>query len=247
MIEFLIEAQNQSLARRGRFVVAFSDPSLITILDYRIINDPAFSWSDWEVFYVSDNVISAESPLSVHQQYQNLLWSKVPIPSEQVHPVIVPHDFNAAQPGHYIDAISEAYERTILTVFGVELYEKPPAFDLILLGLNADGSCGGVSYTNHPITEETDWLVASCTDSPPPFASRVTMTLPLINAARRLAFVVTEDATAAALATVMDLGMECNLPAAKVALPYRPIVWFSTDTAARHVLQPRSTFWDIDG
>jgi 6-phosphogluconolactonase len=88
-----------------------------------------------------------------------------------------------------------------------------PRFDLVFLGLGPDGHTASL-FPGHSSLEETQRLVLRVEDSPKPPSSRVTFTLPLLNAARHLALLVTGKDKARALARVLS-GDE-TLPAARL-------------------------------
>ena len=242
LVQFVLEAESQSLLRRGRFILAISGGSLPALLARVLVHHPNVNWSAWEVFYVDERLVPLDHPDSNHWMWSHEIWDKVPLPVRNLHTITLPADFDPSRPEDSIETVSDDYERAILEAFGIEQYDKPPSFDLILLGLGADGHTASL-FPQHLILDESDWLIASVTDSPKPPRARITMTFTLINAARRVVFVVTGADKAQAVADAVDKTSD-DSPAARVALPYRPIVWFTDEEAARHVLLPRSTFWD---
>lgn len=97
-------------------------------------------------------------------------------------------------------------------------------------------------FPGHALLAEQDYYIASH-DSPQIPSSRITFTYPLLNAARRVAFIVSGgNEKVEAMVDTLDQG---TTPAAGVALPYRPVVYFATEEAAAGVRSvPRSRFWD---
>jgi 6-phosphogluconolactonase len=81
------------------------------------------------------------------------------------------------------------------------------------------------------------------TDSPVPPAARVTMSLTMINSARRVAFVCTGESRSEALAAVLE-DRARGLPGSLVKLPYRPVVWFVDEAAAKLTSIPKASFWE---
>ncbi len=98
----------------------------------------------------------------------------------------------------------------------------------ILLGLGADGHTASL-FPGHPAVEEKRRLVVRVDGAPKPPPSRVTFTLPLINAARHVAFLVTGKDKNAALRRVLN--GDPSLPAARVA-PGDGTLAFLSDAAA---------------
>ncbi len=104
-----------------------------------------------------------------------------------------------------------------------------PRFDLILLGLGADGHTASL-FPGRAAPEERDrWVVATPPGRLPPPVYRVTLTLPVLNAARAVAFLVAGADKAPVLRQIL-LG-EISLPAARVRPVGGRLFWF-VDRAA---------------
>lgn len=94
------------------------------------------------------------------------------------------------------DAGAAGYETQLRETFG----EGMPALDLILLGLGGDGHCASL-FPGKPEVHETARLVVGVPEAGlEPFVPRVSFTLPLINAANEVAFLVTGAGKADAMA-----------------------------------------------
>jgi 6-phosphogluconolactonase len=75
-----------------------------------------------------------------------------------------------------------------------------PVLDVVLLGLGSDGHCGSI-FPGKPAMEVRDRSVVAVPDAGlDPFVPRVTMTLPVFNAAREVWFIVTGEGKAEAAA-----------------------------------------------
>jgi 6-phosphogluconolactonase len=83
---------------------------------------------------------------------------------------------------------AEAYEAQIRERFGGE-----PLWDLMLLGLGPDAHCASL-FPNRPEKDVRDRLVVGVPDAGmDPRVPRISMTIPCLNAARRVVFLVTGE------------------------------------------------------
>ncbi len=116
-----------------------------------------------------------------------------------------------------------------------------PVFDLLLLGMGPDGHTCSL-FPQHKILSVSDRIVAHVSDSPKPPSNRITLTLPLTNAARDVCFVCTgagkKDALKQVVAQVSSGAKLSDLPAPLPSSLVRPqnglvsSVWFVDKDAA---------------
>lgn len=161
---------------------------------------PRIQWDRVEVFFGDERCVPADHPDRNDHAADESLLSRVPIPSDHVHRV------DATSP----DA-ADRYEAEIRRVFGSP--SGVPSFDLILLGIGPDGHTASL-FPGNPAAEEKQRLVAHVADAPKPPSSRVTFTLPLLNAARCVAFLVTGAEKRKALS--LALRGDPSVPAGRV-------------------------------
>lgn len=95
------------------------------------------------------------------------------------------------------DDAARAYEALLRERFGA----GPPAFDLILLGIGADGHTASLFPDSPELAERGRWVVA--TRAPHDWVRRVTLTLPVLNAARTVLMLATGAEKAGAVAGVL--------------------------------------------
>lgn len=219
-----VDAANRAVAARGRFSVALSGGSTPRKL-YTLLTQPPYrqsiDWSKVNLFFADERHVPADHPDSTALLVRETLLQGVPVPEEQV--FVMPSG-NAVPE---VDAA--AYARTLEIFFGSGL----PRFDLMLLGMGPDGHTASLfpGYPDYPGT------VAAVHDSPKPPPDRLTLTLPVINQAREILFLVSGSDKAQALKTVFDSAPagEGVLPAARV-MPVDGILSWLTDRAAAEYL-----------
>ncbi len=116
------------------------------------------------------------------------------------------------------EAAAERYEALIRERLG-----DAPAFDLVLLGLGPDAHCASL-FPGKPAVQERERLVVAVPEAGmEPYVPRVTFTLPLINAAREVLFMVAGADKAPAVARAFGEPADPSSPAAHVR-PVRVLV-----------------------
>ncbi|KAJ1860913.1 suppressor of los1-1, partial [Coemansia sp. RSA 2703] len=144
------------------------------------------------------------------------------IPSEQIIP-INPQLLDDS------DAAAADYQKELESVFGSD--EKFPQFDCILLGIGPDGHTCSLFPGFAQLEEKSRWCVG-IDNSPKPPPSRITLTMPVLNAARNVAFVVTGAGKRTTIKEIIDQS-DVRLPASHVALPRGTVHWFLDDAASQ--------------
>ena len=99
------------------------------------------------------------------------------------------------------EAAASDYERALVGALGA-----PPVFDLVWLGMGPDGHTASLFPGSPAVAEKQRYVVANPVDSPLTHgkATRITLTLPAIDAARRVRFLVAGADKAARLHDVLD-------------------------------------------
>ncbi len=107
-----------------------------------------------------------------------------------------------------------------------------PAFDLVLLGMGPDTHVASL-FPGKPAIEERERLAAAVPEAGmEPYVPRVTMTLPVLNQARRLVLLITGEDKADAVARAFGEGTAPD-PAIPASLLEHPVVYLDAAAAGR--------------
>ncbi len=138
-------------------------------------------WASVFVYWSDERQVPLDDPASNYAMAKAALLDHVPIPPEQVFPMV-------GDP-------TPALRRVPPDAGG------RPRFDVIHLGLGEDGHTASL-FPGSPALQEAQALVAAVHDTPKPPPDRLTLTLPVINAARAVLFMVQGASKREALARV---------------------------------------------
>jgi 6-phosphogluconolactonase len=122
---------------------------------------------------------------------------------------------------------AEAYEEELGTFFQTE---DVPRFDLILLGIGADGHTASLFPWTTALEVHDRWVVAN--PVPRLNTTRITLTVPVINAARAVIFLVAGEDKAEALKETLEGDADPRVYPAKLIQPPGGPEWMLDQSAA---------------
>ena len=208
--DVIAEEARASVAARGRFLLAMSGGATPRRM-LQLLAKEDIPWPDVQLFQVDERVAPAGSPdRNLTQLLENLV-ARIELPPRQLH----------AMPVDEVDLESAAnrYAATLREVAG-----KPATLDLVHLGLGADGHTASL-VPGDPALEINDADVVM--SIPYEGRRRMTLTLPALNRARRVLWVITGAEKSGVLARLRR--GDRSIPAGRVRSDRALIV---TDTAA---------------
>ena len=198
------------VARRPK-TVALSGGSTPKLM-YQMLADQfrdEVQWSNTHFFWSDERHVPPDHADCNYRMANEALLAHVPVPVENIHRI---HGENPSA----ADAASD-YEQTIIEVTKLTL----PRFDLIFLGLGTDGHTASI-FPGSEVLNETKRLVAA------PWVEklkthRITMTLPLINNAASVVFLVSGAEKAQIVEEVLADGN--RYPAQAVKPTQGELIW----------------------
>jgi 6-phosphogluconolactonase len=226
--EGFVDLANRTLQEQELFSVALAGGSTPQHL-YEILADEHIDgvpWNKVHLYWGDERYVPHRDPRSNFRMFHGALLDRVHIPLENIHPM----------PTHRTDPQNAArdYERFLRSQFDGAW----PALDVVLLGLGADGHTASLFPHSPALEEKQRWVVA--TEAPVEPTRRLSLTLPVLNAADNVSFLVAGKDKAAALSRVLagpvDLA-EC--PAGAVRPSKGRLIWWLDEAAASQIDEDR--------
>lgn len=189
----LLGAAAQAVDERGVFHLALCggrtpEPFYIGLcIDVRF---RAIPWKQTHIWLVDERCVPLDDAASNFRLIRECLVDHVPTPRRQVHPMPVLES----------DGDLRYEEELRRSIGGTEF---PPRLDFVLLGMGEDGHVASL-FPDSPAVAETRRLVVFNESPAAQPSRRMTMTFPLLNAARQIAILVTGASKAASLRRVQE-------------------------------------------
>ncbi len=220
-------ASGEAISKRGRFFVALAGGSTPREL-YQILTARGFrqqiDWGHTEFFFGDERSVPPEDNDSNFRMVREALFEKIALPDSQIHRMHADQDD--------LDEAAADYQNLIADRFDLDATGLPPAFDLILLGMGTDGHTASLFPFTTALAEEQKWVVSN--DVPQLNTRRMTMTYPIINAARAIAFLICGEAKAQPLFEVLCGADNPDLfPAQRIVPQDGKITYFVDRSAAQ--------------
>ena len=191
----VLRAANEAVDDRGRFTIALSGGSTPKALFNLLATNArtALPWDRTFFFWGDERHVPPTDPESNFRMADETMLSKIPVAPG--------HIFRVQAENPDAAAAAAAYEQTLRTFFQLQPGEFPH-FDLILLGMGPDGHTASLFPGTKALEEKSRLVVANWVEK---FKThRITFTLPVLNAALNVAFLVSGTDKADALKQVLE-------------------------------------------
>ncbi len=208
-----------AIGGRSRFAVALAGGSTPKATYEVLARDYAdrLDWSAVHVFFGDERTVPPDHEDSNYRMAQEALLSRVPVGSI--------HRMRGELPPAEAAA---AYEEELRAFFGTS--DEPPSLDLILLGIGEDGHTASLFPETSALEVHDRWVVAN-----PVLklgTTRLTLTVPVIDAARAVIFLVAGEGKAAALKVILEGDADPREYPAKLIRPADGPLWMVDRAAA---------------
>lgn len=195
---------SDAIREKGYFAVALSGGKTPVGFYQRLVTIRGLPWDKTHIFLVDERFVPPFHAESNYGMLQETLLSKIRMPSQNIHYIST-----LASSPH---AAAEKYEEELIIFF--RLPEGGiPGFDLILLGIGEDGHTASLFPGSEALKERRHLVFPVKLDIL--HHDRVTLTLPVINNARNVIFLVSGKNKAAIARKLID-EKDKTLPASMV-------------------------------
>jgi 6-phosphogluconolactonase len=177
-------------------------------------------WDKLDLYWVDERCVPPDDAESNYRMTNEALLSKVPLGAEQVHRMEGELDPEVA---------AARYESTIRNTFKLEGAETP-TFDLVLLGMGDDGHTASLFPHTEALNEMSRIVVAN--HVPQKETWRITLTWPVINQGREVAFLIEGAGKAQVLHDVLLGPYQPETYPSQIIRPASGRLMFLLDSAA---------------
>jgi 6-phosphogluconolactonase len=177
-------------------------------------------WKSIYFFWGDERHVPPTDPESNYRMVYEAMLSKVPVPPQNI--------FRISGEEKDPELAAKQYEQTVINFFGLNA-GRSPRFDLVLLGLGPDGHTASLFPDSTALRETNRLVVATWVEK---FKThRITLTLPVLNNAAVVEFLVSGKEKAGIVHQVLD-GDGNEFPSQMIRPRDGRLVWLLDEAAA---------------
>jgi 6-phosphogluconolactonase len=229
--EMLVNLVLETLKTNDSFAVALSGGSTPKTMFSILAGDETFRnrmpWDRIHFFWGDERHVPPDHTDSNYRMTHESMLSRVPVPSENIHPV------RAENPD--AGKAAEEYEQALRDFFKLERGQLP-CFDCVFLGMGTDGHTASLFPGTKALQERERLVVSNWVDK---FQSyRITMAAPVLNNADMVIFLVSGEEKAEPLRAVLEGEKQTDLfPSQLIEPTHGKLLWLVDQAAARKLSQ----------
>jgi len=224
-----VASTERAMTTQGRFTVALAGGNTPRDVYRLLASDeyaPMVDWKNVHVFWGDERCVPLNDAENNAHMARETLLDHVPVPVTNIHRI---------QSQLPPEEAALDYEKTLRQFFNSRDM-KLPRFDLVLLGLGAEGHTASLFPGSPLITERERWAAAVYVEKMKSW--RITLTPVALNAASKVIFTVIGEEKAQAVKQILSEPKQPNLlPAQIVDPPEGQVVWIA-DKAAASLVNP---------
>lgn len=226
-LKVILDKIHSAIQDRGQCTIALSGGSTPKAL-YEAIANQNLPWEKIHVFWGDERYVPADHPDSNQGMARRAWLDKVNIPAANIHPMPT----EAGDPS----ADAQKHSSELQEFFKVSAGEFP-VFDIVLLGMGDDGHTASL-FPHTDALQVRDRLVTVGNKDGQP---RITFTVPLINQARHVIFIVAGADKQPALAQVFAPEADEMTYPSRLIQPSGELWWLLDESAAVHLNLPKKS------
>ena len=181
--EWLELEMTKAIAGRGACALCLAGGRTPEPVYRELASASSIDWTRVVVFFGDERAVPPDHPDSNYLMVHRVLLSRVPVPAGQVHRMEAERSDQ--------EAAAREYERLL-----------PPRLDILVLGMGPDGHTASLFPGSAALDERQRLVLPVIGAKPPP--QRLTITPPVIEAARRVAVIATGEDKATMVARAIE-------------------------------------------
>jgi 6-phosphogluconolactonase len=226
-----VTTSKKSIETKKRFVVVISGGSTPRRL-YTLLGSETYrhqvDWQHVHFFWADERCVPKDDEASNFKTAFDTLLSRVALPDKNIHRI---------KGEEAPDKAARDYEEEIKRFFGES---ERPGFDLIILGMGEDGHTASLFPGSKSLEEKVRLAIPVYLGEPK--KNRITLTLPVLNNADQILFLVAGSSKAVVLSEVLGDGeKKRGFPAGLICPARGNITWLIDQDAAAKLNTPSLT------
>ncbi len=213
-----------AITSHGRFAAALSGGSTPRRL-YSLLGSSPYreniDWNGVHIFWADERCVAPSHEASNYRLVADAMLMKVAVPEENIHRIR-----GEEGPGQ----AAETYEKELRKFF---VGSTKPVFDLVILGAGVDGHTASLFPGSVLLEERARDVVPVYREKPD--IDRVSLTLPVLNRAANVVFLVAGAEKANIVHEVLKSGNRKRYPAGRVQPVDGKLSWFLDKAAASKI------------
>ncbi|UCD79728.1 MAG: 6-phosphogluconolactonase [Desulfobacterales bacterium] len=221
----IVQSADRVGTSAGPFTIALSGGSTPGELYKLLAGEPTvrdrLPWDKTHFFWGDDRVVPPDHPQSNYRMARDTLFAFAPVPAQNIHRICT------EKPDAALAA--EKYEQELYSFFKLKAGQLP-RFDCILLGMGSDGHTASLFPGTDALHEEKRLVAANWVEKLQ--THRITMTVPVLNKAALIIFLVSGREKAEVLKEVLEGEFRGELLPAQLIRPDNGRLLWLVDQAA---------------
>jgi 6-phosphogluconolactonase len=222
----ILQAATDAVRAHGKFTIALAGGATPALTYARLAQAPfvtAMPWDKTWIFFGDERMVPPDHPESNFRMADERLLSKIPLAPD--------HVFRMRGEAEDSEAAATEYGKKLAELC-TERRNGVPRLDLVLLGVGVDGHTASL-FPGSPAVREVFRPVAAVHAAAAAIPERLTITLPVINAAARVYVLVSGPEKAKVVKSVL---VDRTLVPAGMVSPSDGEQWWFVDASAAALL-----------